>query len=390
MQYVDDPEVLLLVLGLLVAPMLFAFPAQHYWRKRISPQKKHREYRKMVAGVLNHGHPLELFRPSLDKAGRRNGLSIEEQGRIESDILYPMRLLHFLLLPSMILWPILSLVAVFLILPLLPLLRLTEWILIDKGGLTGIVRTIKRLTEWQLIGVPKLDRGAHGGDAWIKGLHRMPTTVFLGLFAYLVVHYLHLPDNIALALAAGIYLILACLAIITSVAIDSALAFADNAKRRLLPLEAIMQDLLTPVVGVGLLLLLSRQGFLTLTNPGEGLHEPVLFAISMMVVIYTCTIVAALIEWAANRRREHIRGVFHEQIIALEKPELYSYTRDRDGSLSLRYICTLREFVDNDHGFPEQSQEASIRFEDLMALPSLVEEGLVTLPPEKPKRNSEH
>ena len=218
----------------------------------------------------------------------------------------------------------------------------------------------------------------------------MPTTVFLGLFAYLVVHYLHLPDNLTLALAAGIYLILACLAIITSVAIDSALAFADNAKRRLLPLEAIMQDLLTPVVGVGLLLLLSRQVFLTLTNPGEGLHEPVLFAISMMVVIYTCTIVAALIEWAANRRREHIRNVFHEQIIALEKPELYSYTRDRDGSLSLRYICSLREFVDNDHGFPEQSREANIRFEDLMALPSLVEEGLVTLPPEKPKRNSEH
>ena len=151
-----------------------------------------------------------------------------------------------------------------------------------------------------------------------------------------------------------------------------------------------MQDLLTPVVGLGLLLLLSRQVFLTLTNPGEGLHEPVLFAISMMVVIYTCTIVAALIEWAANRRREHIRNVFHEQIIALEKPELYSYTRDRDGSLSLRYICTLREFVDNDHGFPEKSREANIRFEDLMALPSLVEEGLVTLPPEKPKRNSEH
>lgn len=169
MQYVDDPEVLLLVLGLLVAPMLFAFPAQHYWRKRILPGKKHRKYRKMVAGVLNHGHPLELFRPSLDKAGRRWDLSIEEQGRIESDILYHLRLPHFLLLPSMILWPVLSVVAVILILPLLPLLRLTEWVLIDKGGLTGIVRTIKRLTEWQLIGVPKLDRGAHGGGCMDQG-----------------------------------------------------------------------------------------------------------------------------------------------------------------------------------------------------------------------------
>jgi len=48
----------------------------------------------------------------------------------------------------------------------------------------------------------------------------------------------------------------------------------------------------------------------------------------------------------------------------------------------------LEEFFINDHRFPEQSLEASIRFEDLMALPSLVEEGVVTLPPKKPERKT--
>jgi hypothetical protein len=46
----------------------------------------------------------------------------------------------------------------------------------------------------------------------------------------------------------------------------------------------------------------------------------------------------------------------------------------------------LEEFFENGHRFPEQSLEASIRFEDLMALPSLVEEGVITLPPKKPER----
>ena len=214
----------------------------------------------------------------------------------------------------------------------------------------------------------------------------MPTTVFLGLFAYLVVHYLSIPDLAALSLAGFVYLILACLAIVTAVAIDGELAFADNARRRIIPLEAILQDLLTPVVGAGLLLLLARQLFLTISHPGPGLQDPILFSISIMVVLYTATIVGALIEWAAAKKAKQTRDGFHRMMIDEFDPELYSFTRNRDGSLSLRMICMLSDFFDNEHKFPELSLEANIRFEDLMALPSLVEEGVVTLPPKKPER----
>ena len=93
-----------------------------------------------------------------------------------------------------------------------------------------------------------------------------------------------------------------------------------------------------------------------------------------------------MIEWAAGRRGKIIRNSFHKRLIDDENPELYSFTRNKDGSLNLRKICMLEEFFVNDHRFPEQSLEASIRFEDLMALPSLVEEGVVTLPPKKPER----
>ncbi|HIG19613.1 MAG: hypothetical protein CXT67_02630 [Methanobacteriota archaeon] len=382
----DDPSTLALVVILLVSPILLVVPTQRLWKKRVLKTDKHKKYRKIVNGILTHGYPLQIFRASLDKTARSFQLDDQEQGLVESDILYPLNTIHFLILPSMILWPFLSIFAVFLILPLIPLLRLTEWIMIDKGLLAWIVKVIKNYTNWQLIGVPKLSRDARKGDVWIQALHRMPTTVFLGLFAYLVVHYLSLPDIFALGLAGIIYLLLASLAIITAVAIDGELAFADNAQRRIMPLEAILQDLLTPIVGLGLLVLIVRQVFFTITYPGEGLHNPIIFAISIMVVLYTATIVGALIEWAAGRRGKIIRNSFHKRLIDDENPELYSFTRNKDGSLNLRKICMLEEFFVNDHRFPEQSLEASIRFEDLMALPSLVEEGVVTLPPKKPER----
>ena len=382
----DDPSTLAVVVILLVSPILLVVPTQRLWKKRVLKSDKHKKYRKIVNGILTHGYPLQIFRASLDKTARSFQLDDKEQGLVESDILYPLNTMHFLILPSMILWPFLSIFAVFLILPLIPLLRLTEWIMIDKGLLAWIVKVIKNYTNWQLIGVPKLSRDARKGDVWIQALHRMPTTVFLGLFAYLVVHYLSLPDIFALGLAGIIYLLLASLAIITAVAIDGELAFADNAQRRIMPLEAILQDLLTPIVGLGLLVLIFRQVFFTITYPGVGLHDPIIFAISIMVVLYTATIVGALIEWAAGRRGKIIRNSFHKRLIDDENPELYSFTRNKDGSLNLRKICMLEEFFVNDHRFPEQSLEASIRFEDLMALPSLVEEGVITLPPKKPER----
>jgi hypothetical protein len=382
----DDPSTLAVVVILLVSPILLVVPTQRLWKKRVLKSDKHKKYRKIVNGILTHGYPLQIFRASLDKTARTFQLDEKEQGLVESDILYPLNTMHFLILPSMILWPFLSIFAVFLILPLIPLLRLTEWIMIDKGLLAWIVKVIKNYTNWQLIGVPKLSRDARKGDVWIQALHRMPTTVFLGLFAYLVVHYLSLPDIFALGLAGIIYLLLASLAIITAVAIDGELAFADNAQRRIMPLEAILQDLLTPIVGLGLLVLIVRQVFFTITYPGVGLHDPIIFAISIMVVLYTATIVGALIEWAAGRRGKIIRNSFHKRLIDDENPELYSFTRNKDGSLNLRKICMLEEFFVNDHRFPEQSLEASIRFEDLMALPSLVEEGVITLPPKKPER----
>ena len=382
----DDPSTLAVVVILLVSPILLVVPTQRLWKKRVLKSDKHKKYRKIVNGILTHGYPLQIFRASLDKTARSFQLDDKEQGLVESDILYPLNTMHFLILPSMILWPFLSIFAVFLILPLIPLLRLTEWIMIDKGLLAWIVKVIKNYTNWQLIGVPKLSRDARKGDVWIQALHRMPTTVFLGLFAYLVVHYLSLPDIFALGLAGIIYLLLASLAIITAVAIDGELAFADNAQRRIMPLEAILQDLLTPIVGLGLLVLIVRQVFFTITYPGVGLHDPIIFAISIMVVLYTATIVGALIEWAAGRRGKIIRNSFHKRLIDDENPELYSFTRNKDGSLNLRKICMLEEFFVNGHRFPEQSLEASIRFEDLMALPSLVEEGVITLPPKKPER----
>ena len=86
---VDDPTSLALVVGLLVGPMIFSIPTQRLWKKRVLKSDIHKKYRNMVDGILTHGYPLQIFRNSLDKAARGWGLDEKEQGRIESDILYP-------------------------------------------------------------------------------------------------------------------------------------------------------------------------------------------------------------------------------------------------------------------------------------------------------------
>ena len=55
-----------------------------------------------VRRVLDAGIPLRRYRAELDAEARRFLIDPERQARIESDLLHPLRIQHFLLLPSLI------------------------------------------------------------------------------------------------------------------------------------------------------------------------------------------------------------------------------------------------------------------------------------------------
>ena len=97
----------------------------------------------------------------------------------------------------------------------------------------------------------------------VEHMHRLPTTAFLGLFCYLIVSYMPLPTWLGIAFTVLLFLLLTSVIVIVKAASHGELVFADTSQRRLQPMERLVDDILAPVVGLGLLFLLSRQLFLT-------------------------------------------------------------------------------------------------------------------------------
>ena len=186
---VDDYEAMLTAVLILVSPVIFALPVSFAWRWWVGIEPEHEHYREKVRRVLDAGMPLARYRGELDAEARKVHVSSDRQGRIESDLLHRLRLQHFLLFPSLILWPLVGIFAAIISIPMMPLLKLVEWILIKKKALSAVAIIIQRYTRWEIIGIPRLDDGSKQFGKALASIHRMPTTVFLGLFAYLIVSY---------------------------------------------------------------------------------------------------------------------------------------------------------------------------------------------------------
>ena len=205
---VDDYEAMLTAVLILVSPVIFALPVSFAWRWWVGIEPEHEHYREKVRRVLDAGMPLARYRGELDAEARKVHISSDRQGRIESDLLHRLRLQHFLLFPSLILWPLVGIFAAIISIPMMPLLKLVEWILIKKKALSGVAIIIQRYTRWEIIGIPRLDDGSKQFGKALASIHRMPTTVFLGLFAYLIVSYSPMSSFNVLLLSALVYIIL--------------------------------------------------------------------------------------------------------------------------------------------------------------------------------------
>tara|TARA_Y100001960_G_C14483469_1_gene733026 strand:- start:62 stop:790 length:729 start_codon:yes stop_codon:yes gene_type:complete len=241
---------------------------------------------------------------------------------------------------------------------MMPLLRLLEWILIDKKVLSAVAIVIQKYTRWEIIGIPRLDDGAKELDKVLASIHRMPTTVFLGLFAYLIVSYSPMSSANVLLLSALVYIILVSAISVIRAATESALTFADPTNRKIIPMDSYVDEKLGPWVGVGLIFLLSRQMMYgSKIRTGELLIDPVPFAISVLLVLYTATIIGITVEIVFFRNRgDSVKKSFQSQMVEVFDPMVYLFNRNL-GSLRLVPLMSLSEWVDADESFEAAFRE---------------------------------
>ncbi len=344
---------------ILLSPLILAIPLSVGWRWWVGSEPEHEHYMEKVRRVLDAGIPLRRYRAELDAEARRFLIDPERQARIESDLLHPLRIQHFLLLPSLIVWPVLGIFAAVIAIPLMPVLRAIEWIMIDKRALGRAAKMLQGFTRWEVIGIPRLDDGAKQLDLVLASVHRLPVTVFLGLFAYLVVLYLPLESREILLLSGAVYIVLVSITSVIRAATANALVFADPTKRRLIPMDTFVEDALGPLVGVGLVFLISRQllyGSQLRYNDLFG--DPVVFSLSVLLVLYTATIIGVTVELSFFRSRgKVVRKAFQKQMVEEYDPTVYLFTRNL-GTLRLSPLMPLSEWLNKGEVFEFDSVDS--------------------------------
>ena len=340
-------ESLITAILILLAPVILAIPLSLGWKWWVGTEPEHVHYREKVRLVLDAGLPLSRFRKELDAEARIVNIDPERQSRIESDLLFPMRVKHFLLMPGLVVWPFLGLFAALLAIPLMPILWFFQWLLIEKKVLLWIGITAQRITRWEIIGIPRVEDGLKNSDPVLSSINRMPITVFLGLFAFLIVTYLPLDTQSVLVVSGAVYIILVAFISVIRAGTLSTMVFADTGNRRLLPMGTFVEDMLGPWVGVGLLFLISRQLFYgTELRSGEMFGDPVIFSLAILLVLYTATMIGVAVEISFFRSRaESVRVKFQDQMIDEFEPQLYLFTRNL-GMLKISRLMTLRQWVE--------------------------------------------
>ncbi|MDP6906812.1 MAG: hypothetical protein QF440_05290, partial [Candidatus Thalassarchaeaceae archaeon] len=288
---------LMVAVGILLTPVILALPLRFWWGHRVGNEPEHAKYRSFVRRVLDSGEPIASYRLALDHEAKRAGIDTGRQGRIEMDVLHPLKLPHFMLLPVLILSPLVGVIGGLIFLLLFPLILAAEWILIDKKLLSKVVELIMRYMHWGIIGIHRLEEGVREEDAMVKHMHRLPITAFLGLFCFLIVAYMPLPTWAGILVTVLLFLILTSIIVIVKAASHGELVFADTSQRRMQPMERLVDDILAPVVGFGLLFLLSRQLFLTQIGSSNSLFsDPIWFAGIVLIVLYSAAAVAIMVE----------------------------------------------------------------------------------------------
>ena len=188
----------------------------------------------------------------------------------------------------------------------------------------------------------------------------MPITVFLGLFSYLLIMNLHWLADFSIKntifLSALLYIILVSFISVIRAATASALSFADLPKRRVIPMDTLVETWMAPWVGAGLIFFLVRQ----LTFSYKGIRDdtlfadPIFFSLAILLVLYTATIIGLMVEITFFRNRgQAVKVQFQKQVVDEHSPTLYLFTQHL-GDLKISPLMSLDEWVKKGENFDSE------------------------------------
>ncbi len=359
--------------GILALPLLLALPMRLAWQFWVGVGHEVSEYRTIVRQILDSGHQVASFSQTLDDIARNLRIPPAKQRLIEAEMLHPLTLSHFLLLPALLILPLSAIMALPLVLIGFPFMLFMEYLLIRRKLLIWSLKTIERLMHWQVIHIPKPHRGSREQrksltefSQHIEHFNYVPQAAFLGLFAWLIVHWVFNLDSliIELIVSSFLYMVLLSVLSVLNTAFEADLVFVDPAKGRLVPVNQWLEGVLNPVVGIGLLFLLGRN-LLEESRNVDG--NPILFATVVLTLLYGAAIVGISYRWGySSWRGERVRHDFEAQVIEHLQPLSYDLTRSKG-----RIDFNVRMGMDERLSALDSANRQQMTFEELQNLPTI-------------------
>jgi len=357
-------------LVILFIPLVLALPMRLAWQLFVGSGHEASEYKQNVRQIIDSGHQVSEFRDALNDIARQLRLTPQRQRLIEADILHPLTISHFLLLPSLFILPLTFFIALPVILIGFPLMLLMEFLLIRQKVVIYTLKYAERFFHWQVIHIPRPYRSSENKDAKITELSQqivhfshVPQAAFLGLFAWLIVHWVLNLDawEVEIVIAGVFYMFFLSVLSVLNTAFESDLVFVDPAKGRLVPVDQWLDSILKPIVGIGLLFLLGRNLLEEARNGGN----PVLFSVVVILLLYAASVIGIAFRWGYSTwRGKIVRSNFSQLAIDVMDPLSYDLTRIK-GQISLTMKTNMRGRLNNLF----QSTVSQQSFDDLQKLP---------------------
>ena len=359
--------------GILALPVLLALPMRLAWQFWVGVGHEVSEYRTVVRQIVDSGHQVASFSQTLDDIARNLRIAPAKQRLVEAELLHPLTLSHFLLLPALLILPLSAVMALPLILIGFPFMLFMEYLLIRRRLLIWALKSIERLMHWQVIHIPKPHRGTREKrksltefSQHIEHFNYVPQAAFLGLFAWLIVHWVLDLDSwtVELIVSSFLYMVLLSILSVLNTAFEADLVFVDPAKGRLVPVNQWLEGVLNPVVGIGLVFLLGRN---LLEEARDVGGNPILFATVVLTLLYGAAIVGISYRWGySSWRGERVRQDFEVQVIEHLDPLSYDLTRTKG-----RIDFNVRMGMDERLTAFDTVNPHQMSFEDLQNLPSI-------------------
>ncbi len=359
--------------GILALPLILALPMRVAWQFWVGVGHEVSEYRTVVRQIVDSGHQVSSFSQTLDDIARNLRIPPAKQRLIEAEMLHPLTVSHFLLLPALLILPLSAIMALPLVLIGFPFMLFMEYLLIRKRFLILALKSIERIMHWQVIHIPKPHRGTQEKrrsltefSQHIEHFNYVPQAAFLGLFAWLIVHWVLDLDSWAIELIVSslLYMVLLSILSVLNTAFEADLVFVDPAKGRLVPVNQWLEGVLNPVVGIGLLFLLGRN-LLEESRDIDG--NPILFATVVLTLLYGAAVVGISYRWGySSWRGERVRQDFEVQVIEYLDPLSYDLTRTKG-----RIDFNVRMGMDERLTAFDSANPQQMTFEELQNLPSI-------------------